>query len=1212
MREEHNTVQKTPGGAERRAYRRYPVRLPALYHSGDGREWGCEIKDFCIGGMYLATTDPPQAAPPGVGTHITLNCRLPGAAEPLVFQARIVRQEGRHCGIAFMDPDLEALQRLRDYAQQQSGQPSSREHASGARPRQGADALPREALLGDCRDMARGLMETLGREFPERCKERIFDAVEQTRRPQEQNAYFSATAVLTNSAELFRQAFEAAVERRLEAGVSAPAVAEPLPSQNPGHLALVEDEVFEDWLATTDMIEHAESRNQEALRLLERRLSLLFEETVDSDRNPFGAATYAQAFQEALKQLELEHPVMQLCYQVFRQLLTEGIGKLFDEMNAHLVEHGVLPDLEIALPPRATNTAPPPPTPEPAPAEPSTEAGQVQTPANLSDSEAPPEGGAPVGAGNLYDIFERLQSLHATLQARHTGAAGASPQGPQGHGVAEAPVTTGGMAQPSRDNSGPTAPSTEAGHLQYSTSDIMDVLSELQEHPPSTALAEQGCLDTVQSLLAARKGEGGEIPARERNILSVGGNLFQSLLQDMLIASNVRRWIQRLEVPLLKLALEDENLFLDRDHVARQVINQIARLELYEEGSQPGAHNAIHRKINRILDQVARQREVSKETFGQAKIELDRLVGLQEEAYHANLQDLRQACEQEQQYLVAAGGSTENLHHLAVREDPRIMQAFSESSQPEALEEWLRRVHRLKVGEWLLFQGEKEDSRRLRLAWITKKHDRYVFVNLRGLREMTLSDRELAARMYEGTAIILENADDPALDRAQYNMLQNLHRRLLHESTHDQLTGLLNRKEFERIVREMLQAGGFDDERCPVLCYLDIDQFDVINTRCGYEAGDRLLKEFCDLLREVADEESVQSRLTGDDFAMLLPSTSAEEVENHLERWMKEDVSAYRFSHAGQSFPITLSIGLVSFSHAPAEITGILQAAENSCRIAREKGGNQIHTYRPDDSTLEKKQELLYWLSRVDAALADDSLELRCQPIAPITPEGVGAPHHSEILLAMHDGEGQPVSPEGFILAAEHFNRMPAIDRWVIRSALRWMREHARLLAHTGGLAINLSGRSLNDETFRDFILEQIRDSGVDTSLLCFEVTETAGIHSLSAASDFILAVKETGCSFSLDDFGSGMSSYGYLKNLPVDYLKIDGSFVREMDRNPEDYAVVKSITEIGHFMGKKIIAEYVESEEVLALLREIGVDYAQGYAVGKPRLLREIGAGPQ
>ena len=254
--------------------------------------------------------------------------------------------------------------------------------------------------------------------------------------------------------------------------------------------------------------------------------------------------------------------------------------------------------------------------------------------------------------------------------------------------------------------------------------------------------------------------------------------------------------------------------------------------------------------------------------------------------------------------------------------------------------------------------------------------------------------------------------------------------------------------------------------------------------------------------------------------------------------------------------------------------------------------------------------QVVKWVTKIDEALDKQSLVLRHQPIAKINAEGTSV-HHSEVLLGVPDENGNLIPPMDFVLAAEHYRRMPIVDRWVIEKTFHWMAEHSAQLSRIGGLAINLSGASLNEEGLIEYILEKAQKLNVPMDKVCFEVTETAGVTNLSNASAFILELKKTGCMFSLDDFGSGMSSYAYLKNLPVDFLKIDGAFVKKMDENPYDYAVVKSITEVGHFMGKKIIAEFVENERILDMLREIGVDYAQGYVIAKPANLMDAGVLP-
>ncbi len=394
-----------------------------------------------------------------------------------------------------------------------------------------------------------------------------------------------------------------------------------------------------------------------------------------------------------------------------------------------------------------------------------------------------------------------------------------------------------------------------------------------------------------------------------------------------------------------------------------------------------------------------------------------------------------------------------------------------------------------------------------------------------------------------------------------------------------------------------------------MICYIDLTQFSVVNNTFGYDGGDRLLAEIAELFDSQLGDRGVLARIGGDEFGMLVEECGNTEALAITARY-KDAMQNYRFTVEDKSLAISFSAGLVSITQESDSIITLLQAAETCCRIARSKGSNYIQVFSAEDTGLFRHLEVLKWVTKIDEALDNESLDLRQQPIVGIKGEDLTV-HHSEILLGVMDDTGAMISPADFVLAAEHFRRMAAVDRWVIERAFVWMTQNCDRLDQLGGLAINLSGSSLNEEGFVDFILAQALKLKVPMSKVCFEITETAGIANLSNASEFILAVKKTGCMFALDDFGSGLSSYAYLKNLPVDFLKIDGMFIKNMDTNPYDFAVVKSITEIGHFMGKEIIAEFVENESILKLLREIGVDYAQGYAIAKPQSLSLIDSQP-
>ncbi|HEX22571.1 MAG TPA: EAL domain-containing protein, partial [Chromatiales bacterium] len=433
--------------------------------------------------------------------------------------------------------------------------------------------------------------------------------------------------------------------------------------------------------------------------------------------------------------------------------------------------------------------------------------------------------------------------------------------------------------------------------------------------------------------------------------------------------------------------------------------------------------------------------------------------------------------------------------------------------------------------------------------------------------------------------------------------LTSLTHRLSYQASHDSLTGLLNRHEFEARLELALESARHENIE-HVLCYMDLDRFKVVNDTCGHVAGDELLKQLATRMRASIREADILARLGGDEFGLLLEGchlAQARGVVNNL----LQMVSEFRFVWADKAFDVGISIGLAPISAQSGNITDVLSAADSACYIAKDQGRNRLHVFEQDDLALLHQKGEMQWLQIIRQALENDGFVLYQQAIRPmkgVPPAGDDTPH-SEILLRLRTGEGEVVAPSSFLPAAERYHLMPQIDRWVVTQVLAFL----RALQAQGGvmnLSINLSGQSLCDEDFPGFVTTAVLASGVPPTWLCFEVTETTAITNLSRAVGLISELKRMGCHFALDDFGSGLSSFSYLKNLPVDYLKIDGSFVKDMDRNPVDRAMVAAINEIGHLMGIQTVAEFVTRLDVLEALDEIGVDYAQGYFIATPEPL--------
>jgi diguanylate cyclase (GGDEF)-like protein/PAS domain S-box-containing protein len=431
---------------------------------------------------------------------------------------------------------------------------------------------------------------------------------------------------------------------------------------------------------------------------------------------------------------------------------------------------------------------------------------------------------------------------------------------------------------------------------------------------------------------------------------------------------------------------------------------------------------------------------------------------------------------------------------------------------------------------------------------------------------------------------------------------RELNRRLSYQASHDILTGLVNRREFENRLERALKSARAGEGNYAI-CYLDLDQFKVINDSCGHTAGDALLGQLGALLKSKIRWRDTLARLGGDEFGVLMECASLAEAMELAES-LREAVHTFRFSWDDRNFRLGASVGVVQISSESDDVTTVLSAADSACAAAKEAGRNRVHAYQLNDIELMRRRREMQWATRINAALEDGRFELFRQVILPLQRTDEGA--HYELLLRMRDEHGTLVSPELFITAAERYGITNRIDRWVIQNALKWLRQEDEERMRLAMCSINLSGQSLADEKFLAFVIHELRESGVDPSRICFEITETAAIASFSQASRFINSLRELGCKFALDDFGTGLSSFPYLRHFPVDFIKIDGTFVKEILHDPINREVVRAINEIGHVMGKLTIAEFAESREIVSMLREMKVDYAQGYAIAEPRRLSD------
>ncbi len=430
---------------------------------------------------------------------------------------------------------------------------------------------------------------------------------------------------------------------------------------------------------------------------------------------------------------------------------------------------------------------------------------------------------------------------------------------------------------------------------------------------------------------------------------------------------------------------------------------------------------------------------------------------------------------------------------------------------------------------------------------------------------------------------------------------QSLLERLRLQTCKDALTNLYNRQEFEKQIKISLDSAKRKGHTHAFLL-VDLDQFKVINESCGHHAGDELLRKIAKLVEKKVRTYDIVARMGGDEFAIMLNNCGSDGAMS-IANSILDSIRAFRFVWGGKIFTLTPSIGIVLLADNIKHVQTALSYADFAVHAAKDAGKNRIQLYDKNQKNLAYQHEQLEWVTKINYALEHDLMVLCSQPITPIS-FAAGTDVHFELLIRMLATDGSLIAPGEFLPAAERYNLMPKIDRWVIHRAFTWLAANAGKRTRVGLCSINLSGDSLSDEMFFQYVEEQFQLTGIPGDRICFEITESMAIYNLSQTLRFIHKFKAYGCKFALDDFGSGFSSYGYLKSLPVDFLKIDGGFVRQMVSDPIDFAMVKSINEVGHVMNTMTIAEFVEDEETLLKLKEIGVDFVQGYGIGKPELL--------
>jgi diguanylate cyclase (GGDEF)-like protein len=1005
---------------------------------------------------------------------------------------------------------------------------------------------------------------------------------------------------------IFSAAFDTGTARTLEAEHAA------------GELSLIDPDDFERWLEASRVASMLDRKFSDQLNAMGSRLAALRGSTPRKTLTvPFEPQHFAGALKDIAKQLELGLIARSALFDSASAVLGDKLGGFYAEINAVLDGMGAPAanmDRKVTVlrpsRPRAEQ-AHEAASAEPAdPANPDNDGG----PAKVSSISAGK--GLPGQAAAMTVDPELLRQLVAREAKQRQELAQELVTF-----VSDAPNMTDSLAAWMQLLGEPLAREAASDQAffqnrQHPLREIVDGLGHLQMFRPSHDLnpADDQILQQISEILQPiSSGQAGE--SELRLAAEAVGRLTSD--QSRLYQRNVERVVEvsegRDRVRRARQAVSSE---IKRRYLGRQVpevvpelmdagwraVLEIAAINAVDGDDKFITHLGLLDSVVSGLGGEAFEREPSepdaKRLFARVEQELATVAF---DPFRRNAVESRLRAE-----LTGPARTSVSLVEMPLPDEDSEERASAVPPDGISANAWERSLERctaVNVGDRIRLLDTKEGDQDLRVAWIRGDREVFVMVDHRGLRVRDIRLAELALGLHQ-RRIEIEQADgQPLSDRAVDSMLVRMEERLAHQAAHDSLTGLINRQQFHAALEQALAVPGRQDD-IGVLLWVDIDQFRLVNDIHGYDTGDRLLVAVARVLEDLPGAK-VLGHLGGDRFAIMLPDIGLTDGGRRAQE-ICELVRTMPFDWSGQSIALSASIGVVGMEAAGESFSKLLQAADDALGAAKASGGNTEFLYREDDPDIARRKESVHWVVQVDEALERGQLRLRCQPIVPVRPHDGLVPHY-EVLLGVQSGAAEPLPIAEFIDAAERYNRMRAVDRWVARTAMEWIAAHREHMPELRGFAVNLSGQTASDPSFVDFVRQQFQRTGIEPSWLSFEVTETAAVADLSRSAGIVHDLKAMGCKVALDDFGSGLASYSYLKELPVDWLKIDGVFVRKIAANREDFAVVKSINEIGHFLGKKTIAEYVADDEILRLVREIGVDYAQGFGISPPILLDDL-----
>ena len=1241
---------------ERRSSPRQPIKLAAQIDVGSGESLPCQIADFCAEGLYIRFSGQTSLKLGRVfersePENVVVRFRGLDSNVHHELHVRPARRIERAMGVSFVRPNPEAIDALIRLCGSSDNQSRSSLQAPSDRV---------QFVLHQCARAITQFIEPLMDACFVNTVDALKTAAQKASSDQLANEYMDASGQIESRQRILWHHMARSLESPLK----------PEQKGAPGALlSVVDKDEFEDWLAVKVMVTRADTLYRGDLLELKLRLDHLGISNRTGHHNPLGPALVCEAFHHALVQLKVSRDVEKVCLKVFEHAVIRQLAPLYRELNNILVRHGVLPDLDLTkyLSEQAAERAAPK-TPEFTPTSKDEAEAPKPSPARPEDKVESKASGEFRGyARYAQNAFATVRNLLSSLKLSRSAE---DVPASESFEPSARPLTSSELSQElqelqiqAADLNEPDVPlkervvakvksSIENARLNEDSEDALDVVDRffrsVTESPKLSRFAQDKMRQLQVPVLKVVMRDPGFFDDHASPVRSVMNRLAQIGVKgarpNPVVQRKVDELVQRIatdfdqDTVIFDEAVEELDTLIERQNLAYR--RNVERVTAAAQGAQKVAESkaavaaALEAKLGgrkvpkavvSLLDggwrdllslTWIRQGEEGQlwqdylavidslmayaESPGNSSNlpELLRLIQDGLASISSNRTPSSQIRDELKQLMVRQPGESLDLVEMPRAKPDKPAQSDADEREMKSLQRWINRAHQLQVGDWFKDQSKSDDPHYIRLVWVAENFSRFVFVNHQGMRVVELDATSLARKMREGALILDSQYEKPLVDESIDRMVRNVYDQLSWVSTHDELTHLLNRREFERLLEQHLA----DHEGTCTLLHLDLKGFRLLSDVAGHKAADEALKQVADIVCKHAEEGMPVSRIDGTEFAMLVSDDKAEAVARSL----VSAVEAAEFRFDDKTYDVSVNVGIVPTVAAVTSAERWLRTSEQVLSAARRGGAGQVSVYS-EDSEDQARQDLIAARVANLGDPADDRMLLRCQKIIPLHSETRMSAAQYEILISMYDDSGELVTGRDLVRMAERYDRMQAVDRWVVGHMLDWLQEKKPDARDVGGICINLSGHSLNEQALLEFIYEKLSQKDAPIERLWFELTEASAIHDVQAVARFIGEMKELGCRFCLGNFGTGPNAYDFMRSLPIDLIKIDSAFIHQLATNATDQAMVKSMVDMAHFMGREVVATQVETREVLDKLTQLGVDYAQGFVIEKPKLLNSL-----